>query len=170
MNHIKNHVKDKFTLIPNELINEKSINRTARFLFVYLASKPDGWKFNTKELAKGIGTCIETFRKHRDKLILSGWIIVEKQNISKGKFDSKTYHILSRPFQEIDKKASELEKILDEKNSSNKNSDEKKKSDVENTQLINNNSKKEKKEEKNIPFKSKTKKFSFNANPRENNE
>ena len=41
-----------FTQVPNKLLNDKNISWKAKALFCYLFSKPDGWDFSAKRIAK----------------------------------------------------------------------------------------------------------------------
>ena len=45
MNKLNNKIKDNFTIIPNDIIRNKSLSDRARFIFCYMASMPDDWKF-----------------------------------------------------------------------------------------------------------------------------
>ncbi|NBU34796.1 hypothetical protein EBS40_09325 [bacterium] len=56
MNKLNNKLKENFTTIPNGLIRNKNISDRARFLFCYMASMPDNWKFYQGAMAKELGT------------------------------------------------------------------------------------------------------------------
>ena len=45
-----NHTKQEFTIIENEIIDEKDLSLEAKGLFLYFASKPDDWKFSLEEI------------------------------------------------------------------------------------------------------------------------
>lgn len=97
MNIVQNHIKGGFTMIPNTLIEDKSISDRARFLYISLVSKPTNWTFYTQQLSKSLGMHKDTFRKYRDELCSKGWIWVEEQKISNGTFTSRTYHLFESP-------------------------------------------------------------------------
>ena len=96
MNKVKNSIRKGFTTIPNELINDDSLTDRARFLFCYMASKPDDWKFYQEPLCKSMGYSLDTLRKYIDELLKSGWIT--RQLIRQdGRFDSFEYDLLPSP-------------------------------------------------------------------------
>jgi len=96
MNRVKNIIRKGFTTIPNALINDDSLTDRARFLFCYMASKPDDWKFYQQPLCRSLGYSIDTLRKYLDELLQSGWITRELIR-DEGKFDSFTYDLLPEP-------------------------------------------------------------------------
>ena len=53
MNLVRNNIKRDFAQVPNTLINDNSLSDRARFLFCYMAAKPDGSKFYQDKMAKG---------------------------------------------------------------------------------------------------------------------
>ena len=93
MNNVRNNIKKEFTIIPNALINDNSLSDRARFVFVYMASKPDDWTFYNAELSKSLKYSIETLRKYITELNRSGWIIKEQQTRKDGVFTANTYII-----------------------------------------------------------------------------
>ena len=96
MNKVKNKVRRDFTIIPNALINDDNLTDRARFLFVYMASKPEDWDFYQVPLAKKLGYSIDTLRKYISELLESGWM--ERQERREGgKFDSFDYTLLPSP-------------------------------------------------------------------------
>lgn len=50
MNNFKNTVKSNFTAIPNTAVNDDRLSWKAKGIFLYLASKPDDWKFYMNEI------------------------------------------------------------------------------------------------------------------------
>lgn len=97
MNKIRNHIQGSFTIIPNGLIEDIILSDRSRFLYIVLAQKPHNWIFYTKQLCKTLGMHVDTFRKYRNELAQRGWITVEEQKISNGKFNSRIYHLNSSP-------------------------------------------------------------------------
>ena len=43
---IQNNLKDNFTIVANEIINNKDISLKAKGLYVFMMSKPTSWKFS----------------------------------------------------------------------------------------------------------------------------
>lgn len=92
---LKNSEYKNFTAVPNVLINNISMSCQARFLYIYMLSKPDNWKFYLNELSKSLGMSIDTLRKYMKELIEQGWITRNKQEhdeVSK-KFDAVSYKV-----------------------------------------------------------------------------
>lgn len=97
MNNVKNNIKKGFTIIPNGLILDSSLSDRARFVFCYMASKPDDWSFYQKPMAKELGYSVDTLRKYIDELLGSGWLSREVQRGEKGKFDTYDYTMNTVP-------------------------------------------------------------------------
>jgi predicted DNA-binding transcriptional regulator len=74
-----------FTQVPNELINDHTLHPLARFLYVYMVSKPDNWEFRNSELAAAMDMSEETLCKYMKMLVATGWID-RVQLIRNGKF------------------------------------------------------------------------------------
>jgi len=81
-----NAIRKNFTITPNELIDDNSISIQARFLFVYLASKPDDWKFYNSALNKALGISDDTRRKYMNELALKGWISKIQKKLETGQW------------------------------------------------------------------------------------
>lgn len=91
---LQNRLKENYTIIPNELINDVTISPDARFLYTLLASKPDGWRFYNSNLTKLIGRSEDTLRKYMRELETSGWITIvsqPQQSRVDGKFPPNKY-------------------------------------------------------------------------------
>lgn len=83
-----------YQVIPRELIFDNSISDRARFLYCYMASKPNDWDFFMNPMAKEIGYSIDTLRKYINELIDSGWLIKGEQK-NDGLFGAVTYTLNS---------------------------------------------------------------------------
>lgn len=97
MNNIKNNISKNFTIVPNALINDNELTDRARFIFVYMASKPDDWSFLNFELSKSLKYSIKTLRKYIEELNHSGWITKFPQSRISGLFTANTYILNSSP-------------------------------------------------------------------------
>jgi hypothetical protein len=97
MNNVINNIKKDFTIAPNKLVNNNNISDRARFLFVYMCSKPDDWTFYNYHLSKALGYSIDTLRKYMKELILNGWVTKVEQTRIKGKFTANTFILNSEP-------------------------------------------------------------------------
>jgi uncharacterized phage protein (TIGR02220 family) len=99
MNNIRNNIKRDFTTIPNALINDNELTDRARFLFCYMAAKPDDWKFYQNKISKDLNLSVETIRKYISELESSGWLSRDLVR-SEGKFDSYDYTLNGSPCRE----------------------------------------------------------------------
>lgn len=102
MNQIKNYIQKDFTVIPNSLIEDNEISDRARFLFVYLACKPDNWNFNNYNLSKSLRYSEDTLRKYMQELENRGWIkrILKRRYLGKFTFNVYVIHGSRQPKQE----------------------------------------------------------------------
>ena len=99
MNKLNNKIKDNFTIIPNEIIRNKNLSDRARFLFCYMASMPDEWKFYQGVMAKELGYTKDTLRKYIEELLQTGYLNREQRRET-GKFDSYDYTLNFSPCME----------------------------------------------------------------------
>lgn len=70
MNNYRNKLKDGYTALPNVIVNDKTISAKAKGVLLYLASKPDSWKFFMEDIAKHFTdglTAIKTAVKELEK-------------------------------------------------------------------------------------------------------
>lgn len=77
--------------VPRELVFDKNLSDRARFVYVFMACKPDGWDFYLEPMAKDIGYSVDTLRKYINELVTSGWLIKGKQTNEKGVFGAVEY-------------------------------------------------------------------------------
>jgi hypothetical protein len=96
MNKLNNKIKDNFTIIPNDIIRNKSLSDRARFIFCYMASMPDDWKFYQGVMAKELGYTKDTLRKYIEELLETGYLDREQRR-DVGKFDSYDYTLNFSP-------------------------------------------------------------------------
>lgn len=99
MNKLNNKIKDNFTIIPNDIIRNKSLSDRARFLFCYMASMPNEWKFYQGVMAKELGYTKDTLRKYIEELLETGYLNREQRRET-GKFDSYDYTLNFSPCME----------------------------------------------------------------------
>ena len=96
MNKLNNDIKKNFTIIPNDIIRNKNISDRARFIFCYMASMPDDWKFYQGAMAKELGYTKDTLRKYIQELLETGYLYREQRR-EEGKFDSYDYTLNYTP-------------------------------------------------------------------------
>lgn len=83
---MENRIHKNFTITPNELINDANLSRDARFLFIYLCSKPEDWKFYTNTVQKDLGCSKDSRVKYMKELELSGWVSQSQKKCNQGKW------------------------------------------------------------------------------------
>ena len=81
-----------YQVISRELIFDDTLSDRARFVYCFMAAKPDGWAFFLEPMAKEIGYSVDTLRKYINELSISGWLIKGEQQIGeKGHFGAVEY-------------------------------------------------------------------------------
>jgi hypothetical protein len=93
MNTCTNKTKKYFTQIPNDLIRNSSISDRARFLYCYMSSMSEDWKFYQSKMAKDLGYSKDTLRKYLDELVSTGYLKRTQRRSEHGRFDSFDYEI-----------------------------------------------------------------------------
>lgn len=81
-----------FTQVANSVLNNESLSLVAKGLYCYLASKPDGWNFNYKRIAKDTGSADRSILKYLQELEKVGYLFRERE--SSGRV---TYHLHHEP-------------------------------------------------------------------------
>ena len=79
-------------MISRDVVFDTSISDRARFLYVYMACKPESWDFYQDKVAEELGYTKDTLRKYLDELITRGWITEDEQRNS-GQFGCLVYTI-----------------------------------------------------------------------------
>jgi len=90
-----NSLVNKFTQVPNELILDNTISAQSRFLFTYLAMRPDGWKWNNNEIMAVVGCKKNSLTKYFNELINAGWLSKYQQKADGGKFGNNVIELHS---------------------------------------------------------------------------
>lgn len=91
MGNFKNELGN-YQPIPRELVFDKSLSDRARFVYVFMACKPDGWDFFLEPMAKEIGYSVDTLRKYINELVDNGWLVKGEQVVNEnGKFGAVEY-------------------------------------------------------------------------------
>ena len=91
MSKVNNKTKG-FGSIPRDVVYDKELSDRARFLYVYMACKPEEWEFYQDKVAEELGYGKDTLRKYLDELIIRGWI-TENEQQNDGKFGCLEYDI-----------------------------------------------------------------------------
>lgn len=83
---------DNYQVIPRELIFDDTLSDRARFVFCFMASKPNGWDFYLEPMAREIGYSVDTLRKYINELVKSGWLTKGEQERKEGnRYGAVTY-------------------------------------------------------------------------------
>lgn len=91
-----NRITKNFTIAPNELINDTRLSIQARFLFIYLCSKPSDWTFRNKVIENDLNISKDSRLKYTNELKNSGWLTVD-QIKNKGSFGGNQYVLQQSP-------------------------------------------------------------------------
>jgi biotin operon repressor len=67
-----------FTQVANGVLGDKRLTQSARFLYGFMYSKPDGWDFSATRLAKEIGVGRDTILKELKELRDFGYLISQR--------------------------------------------------------------------------------------------
>lgn len=81
-----------FGTINRDCVFDNQLSDRARFVYVYMACKPETWDFYQDKVAEEIGYKKDTLRKYLDELIVRGWL-TEKDQQNDGKFGCLEYVI-----------------------------------------------------------------------------
>jgi hypothetical protein len=75
----KYQTDDPFTRVPNSAINDERLDLKARGLLLLMLSKPDGWTFRERHLAKVAGVGRDQLRAAMQTLIDTGYVVRSKE-------------------------------------------------------------------------------------------
>ena len=76
---IRSTRKTRFTVIPNELLEDSSLDWKDLGMLVYLLSKPDNWEISVEHLKKQRSMGRDAIYKCLDAIILAGYAKREKK-------------------------------------------------------------------------------------------
>ena len=93
----KSKLTEKFSTVPNALIQNFIVSLEARGLLVYLLSLPSDWKLNIKDLSKKNNLGENKIRKLVNELIECKYIIRVQDRVKNGTFKSFNYFIYDTP-------------------------------------------------------------------------
>lgn len=84
--------------VPRELVFDKTLSDRARFVYVFMACKPDGWDFFLEPMSRDIGYSVDTLRKYLNELVASGWLVKGEQSNEHGIFGAVEYTLKATKF------------------------------------------------------------------------
>lgn len=99
MGNFKSELKglSRFQPIPRDLIQDCGLSAQARFVYAYMAAKPEGWEFWQEVMSKEVGMSVATLRKYLYELRDAGWLEIGKQSHIKG-FGAVQYILKAVPY------------------------------------------------------------------------
>lgn len=85
-NKIKLVRRRGFTVLPNQLLRDRSLTLAAKGLFAMMASYPEDWEYSVRGLAADVGCGRDMIRSALQKLEKSGYLLREQVHTKSGKF------------------------------------------------------------------------------------
>ena len=79
---LKSIVKNQFSIIPNEVIRDKTLSHSEYRLLIYLYSLPDNWKINQSYLASELETTRNKINQRLASIKKQGYLDIEKNSKS----------------------------------------------------------------------------------------
>jgi hypothetical protein len=92
--------KIHFTQVSNIIINDKNLSAGAKGVFIYLMSKPDGWKYYIDEIVSNFNESKYAIKKYIKELEMHGYLL-RKAIREDGKFQGWDYFIYHSPHEEV---------------------------------------------------------------------
>ena len=119
MGNFKSELKglNRFQPIPRDLIQDCDLSAQARFIYAYMAAKPEGWEFWQDVMAREVGMSVATLRKYLYELRDAGWLEIGGQKHDKG-FGSVQYTLKALCY-----KICDTQNLCDTKNVQHENRD-----------------------------------------------
>ena len=87
----------EYTTVDNKIINDSSLSSRAKFMYVYMLSKPDDWKFNYKSFLKEIKEGKEYIQGMIRELKNAKLLTLEQKYDANGRFEW-IYTLNEEPF------------------------------------------------------------------------
>lgn len=99
MSILRNKLKDNFTMTPNAIVTDNRLSMGAKVVYIYLASKPDGWKVWNGEIQQSLNIKDSgTIAKYWKELLDTGWLERTPNKGDDGKFSGGySYELMILP-------------------------------------------------------------------------
>lgn len=88
-NKLKREI-DPFTMVTNSILNDATVSLSAKGLYAFMRSKPDGWNFTIRSMAKQLKEGQSAIGNYLKELRDLGWVSYEKHKDGTG-----TYYIMA---------------------------------------------------------------------------
>jgi hypothetical protein len=89
-------IKNKYGIIPDEILNSKDLSLSAKGLYGYLQSKPDGWKFSINRMSLQLKEGKDAIRKAVLELEKFGLLKRTPIKDKEGKWDGYDYELMGK--------------------------------------------------------------------------
>ena len=94
MNLLHNNIKDNFTRVPNEVINDDRLTWKAKGLFSYLMSKPSEWQFYMSDIKNNSPDGRDSIQTGLKELEEHGYLQRVKRMDEEGKFSGWDWDVM----------------------------------------------------------------------------
>lgn len=91
-----------YTIVCNEVARRLDLSARAKGIYYYLATLPENWKLNQKELLKNFTEGREAFSKAFSELVKTGYIVRQPAFDERGKLAGQDYKVFWTSFKNID--------------------------------------------------------------------
>jgi len=102
MARLVNKCKSDFTMVSNKIINEPLLSAKAKWILIYMISKPDGWDFYESEIVKRTKDGLSSIRAGIKELLALGYLQRHRERDEKGYYGIYEYWIYDKKGQHGD--------------------------------------------------------------------
>lgn len=88
---MENKIKENFSIITNNIINDERLSFGAKGVACYLLSKPENWKFYLVDIQNHSGDCLSKVKRYIKELEDVGFLVRVKIKNDKGQFVGLDY-------------------------------------------------------------------------------
>jgi hypothetical protein len=90
-------IKNKFAVVPNDLLIRQDISLKAKGLYAYLQSKPDNWNFSKKRIASQLKEGELAISEAMKELKKAGYLKTKPVKDNTGKYNGHDYILYAEP-------------------------------------------------------------------------
>lgn len=95
-NMAKTYIKNRFGVVPNDLLNNKQISFKAKGIYAYIQSKPDGWDFSIERISWDCNEGQSSVRSGIQELEKAGYLLRKMYKNHKG-HNQYDYYLYDKP-------------------------------------------------------------------------
>ena len=82
-------------VVPNNILLDNNLTDSEKVLWIYINSKPQGWKFYSEGISFDLGKSSDSIRKYRRSLVLKGYLHVDEKRHKDGKYNGYIYSLIN---------------------------------------------------------------------------